>query len=375
MIKAEDDEQPIKRLFTKLTQREWDDWHWQVRNRITTPEQLKKIVDIKKNELYDKNGEILPFTFSITPHYANLMAKDGNKILRRAVIPTTHELKKSFGEECDPLHEDKYRPVNNIIHRYPDKCLLLATDFCSLRCRYCTRSRLVSEDMNRHFSDLCLEEAIGYIKKTKSIRDVLISGGDPLTLGDDKLEWILKSLRNIPHVQIIRIGTKVPVVLPQRITRSLVSMLKRYHPLWMNIHFMHPAEISEETIKACTMLADAGIPLGSQTVLLKGINDDSETMLEMFNKLVRIRVRPYYIYQCDPIVGSKQFRTSVNTGLKIMSELIGQTSGFAVPSYVVDTSGGGKVPLLPNYIKKIDEKYIHLEGLYKNVTEYPLSAD
>lgn len=374
-IKAADDDPGqqivIKNLFPNVTQKEWDDWRWQVRNRITTLKQLEQFVKPENDEIYDENGKLLPFSFSMTPHYANLIAK-GNGVLRRAVIPTLHESVMSAGEEDDPLHEDKFRPVHNIIHRYPDKCLFLATDFCALRCRYCTRSRLVSECADKHFSTANLEEAINYIKKTPVIRDVLISGGDPLTLSDEKLEWILKSLREIPHVEIIRIGTKTPVVLPQRITTSLVNMLKKYHPLWINIHFMHPAEISNETKKACNMLADAGIPLGSQTVLLKGINDNSQTMMTMFNELIKIRVRPYYIYQCDNIPGSEQFRTPISTGLNIMRDLLGQTSGFAIPTFIVDTSGGGKVPLLPNYVKKIDKKHIYLEGFNKQITKYPI---
>jgi len=372
-MKTKEAPDPIKKLFPSVTEKEWADWHWHVKNRITTPEQVKQLIKLEESEIYDCKGNKLPLSFSMTPFYASLITE--NKVLRKAVVPTSHEMVMSAGEEGDPLDEDKFRPVNNIIHRYPYKCLLLATDFCSLRCRYCTRSRLVSENMNSHFPQEKIVEAIEYIKRTPVIRDVLISGGDPLTLSDSKLEFILSNLRKIPHVQIIRIGTKVPVVLPQRVTPALVKMLKKYHPLWINIHFMHPAEVSPECEVACNMLADAGIPLGSQTVLLKGINDKTETMMKMFNALVRNRVRPYYIYQCDPIPGSKHFRTSIKTGLKIMEGLIGQTSGFAVPTYVVDTSKGGKVPLLPNFVKKIEKNYIHLEGFTKETTKYPTIED
>jgi lysine 2,3-aminomutase len=263
------------------------------------------------------------------------------------VIPTVHELIRGPGEADDPLGEESQSPVHGLVHRYPDRVLFLVHDFCSTYCRYCTRSRVVGHG-SLTASQARLEKAIQYISATPTIRDVLLSGGDPLLLSDNKLEWLLARLRLIPHVEVIRIGTKIPAVLPQRVTPKLTRMLKRYHPLWMSLHFMHPDECTPETQRACDMLADAGIPLGSQTVLLNGINDDVETMKKLMHGLMKMRVRPYYLYQCDPITGSSHFRTPVAKGLEILQGLRGHTSGYAVPTYVIDApGGGGKIPLMP----------------------------
>ncbi len=348
---------PERRLFRKtffkgVTDAEWTDWHWQVRHSISSTMELERIIRLSDDEraaLSDRSGK---FPFLITPYYASLLDPiDPQHPLRRTVVPVQAEQVHSHGEEDDPLGEEAESPVPGVVHRYPDRVLFLVSDFCSTYCRYCTRSRLVGRS-NCHggFKDR-LSRGIDYIASNHRIRDVLVSGGDPLMLSDDRLEWILAQLRRIPHVEVIRIGTKTPAVLPQRITAPLVRMLKRYNPLWMSIHFTHPEELTEETGQACGRLADAGIPLQSQTVLLSGINDTAATMMKLFHGLVQKRVRPYYLYQCDPISGSAHFRTPVATGLAIMKELRGYTSGFAVPLYVIDTpGGGGKVPIMPEYV-------------------------
>ena len=266
------------------------------------------------------------------------------------MIPVVQELTLSPGEEEDPLNEHQHNTLNCLVHRYPDRVLFLVTNFCSSYCRYCTRSHMVAGRGNSHTRRADWDQAIEYIRSHTEIRDVLLSGGDPLTLSDEKIRYLLSSLRAIPHVEIIRIGTKVPVVLPQRITPALVRMLRKYHPLYMSLHFTHPDEISAEVSTACNRLADAGIPLGSQTVLLKGINDDPVIFKKLMHELLKIRVRPYYLYQCDPVPGSAHFRTPVEKGLEIIRSLRGFTTGYAVPHFVIDApGGGGKIPILPNY--------------------------
>jgi lysine 2,3-aminomutase len=293
--------------------------------------------------------------------------------LYKTIIPTVSELNQIKGEKEDPLDEGKYSPVPNIVHRYLDRALFLITNFCSTYCRYCTRSHMVSKENHITATKSQWELGFQYIESHSEIRDVIVSGGDPLTLRDDQIEYILHRLRNIKHVEIIRIGTKVPVVLPMRITPELMNILKKYHPLYMSIHFSHPDELSEETRLACNMLADAGIPLGSQSVLLKGINDNIETFRRLNKGLLSVRVRPYYIYQCDPIPGSLHFRTSIQTGLDIIKGLRGFTSGYAVPQYVIDApGGGGKIPLLPNYVKEIRDNEIILTNYLDMEYSYPL---
>jgi lysine 2,3-aminomutase len=278
---------------------------------------------------------------------------------------------KCPGEAEDPLGEEHQSPVHGLVHRYPDRVLLLVTDFCSTYCRYCTRSRLVGQgDLSP--SRERLEAAFAYIRQATQVRDVLISGGDPLTLSDEKLEWILSNLRAIPHIEIIRMGTKIPAVLPQRITPQLTRMLRKYHPLWMSLHFTHPDECCYETERACSMLADAGIPLGSQTVLLKGINDNAPTMKSLMHGLVKMRVRPYYIYQCDPINGSGHFRTPVAKGVEIIRALRGHTTGYAVPTYVIDApGGGGKIPVMPDYVTGREGNDITLQNYEGKSYQYP----
>ncbi|MBN1760330.1 MAG: KamA family radical SAM protein [Chitinispirillaceae bacterium] len=340
-----------KKFYPDVTKAQWDNWRWQVTHRVDTVDQLEKMLSLSPEErkaLYRK-GTILPF--AITPYYASLLdSGEPRHPLRRTVIPVDDEFTLSTGESDDPLCEDSMSPVPGIIHRYPDRVLFLVTTWCSTYCRYCTRSRMVGNHaIQLHSYRKRMLRALSYIASNPSIRDVLLSGGDPLTLDDMRIEWILGELRKIPHVEIIRIGTKAPVVLPQRITGKLISMLKRYHPLWMSIHFTHPYEITPEVRRACTMLADAGIPLGSQTVLLSGINDDTATLRALYHSLMKIRVKPYYLYQCDPITGSAHFRTPVAKGIEIISDLQGNTSGYAVPRYVIDApGGGGKIPIEPN---------------------------
>lgn len=337
-----------KKFYPDVSPREWSDWHWQVANRIRTADRLQAILRLSTEEEQALHRTGIKLPFAVTPYYLSLVpADDAGHPMRRAVIPTVHELIRGPGEADDPLGEESQSPVHGLVHRYPDRVLFLVHDFCSTYCRYCTRSRVVGHG-SLTASQARLEKAIQYISATPTIRDVLLSGGDPLLLSDNKLEWLLARLRLIPHVEVIRIGTKIPAVLPQRVTPKLTRMLKRYHPLWMSLHFMHPDECTPETQRACDMLADAGIPLGSQTVLLNGINDDVETMKKLMHGLMKMRVRPYYLYQCDPITGSSHFRTPVAKGLEILQGLRGHTSGYAVPTYVIDApGGGGKIPLMP----------------------------
>jgi lysine 2,3-aminomutase len=337
--------------YPMVTDAEWTDWRWQSRNRIKNLAQLENLLELSADErrAIVEGGSMLPL--GITPYYVSLLdPTNPNNALRRTVIPVTGEFLRGPGEADDPLGEDGHSPVPGLVHRYPDRVLFLALDFCTTYCRYCTRSRVVGHGELAP-SDARLEAMFDYIRKTPAIRDVLISGGDPLALADEKLDYILGRLRDIPHVEFIRIGTKMPAVLPQRITPSLVRVLRKHHPIWMSVHYLHPDECTTEAFTACARLADAGIPIGSQTVLLKGVNDDVGTMKELMQRLLLMRVRPYYLYQCDPISGSSHFRTSIQTGLDIMEGLRGHTTGYGVPTYVVDApGGGGKIPLQPQYV-------------------------
>ncbi|MDR2885012.1 MAG: KamA family radical SAM protein, partial [Deferribacteraceae bacterium] len=329
-----------KRFYPLANQRDWNDWHWQLANRITDVETLAKMIHLSaaEEEALQRGGNHLPF--AITPYYASLIdPNDPSDPIRLCVVPTANELYIDPSEEQDPLSEEHDEAVPGLIHRYPDRVLFLATSFCSTYCRYCTRSRMVSESCTKGTAHI--QMGIEYIKAHPEIRDVLISGGDPLTMTDDALENILRQVRAIPHVEFIRIGTKVPTVLPQRITPKLTKMLRRYHPLFISIHAAHPKEFTKEAVAACARLADAGIPLGSQTVLLKGVNDNVDTMRKLMHTLLMARVRPYYLYQCDPVQGTSHFRTPVDKGVEIIAHLRGYTSGYAVPTYVIDAPGGG----------------------------------
>jgi len=330
---------------------DWNDWRWQSRSRIKTVADLERLIELSSDERQAllERGSLLPL--GITPYYMSLIDPiDPTDALRRTVVPVTGEFLLGAGEADDPLGEDHDSPVPGLVHRYPDRVLLLALDFCTTYCRYCTRSRVVGHGEIAP-TDARLNAIMDYLRRTPSVRDVLISGGDPLALSDEKLDHLLGRLREIPHIEFIRIGTKMPAVLPQRITPNLVRILKKHQPVWMSIHYLHPNECTPESWRACARLADAGVPLGSQTVLLKGVNDNVATMTELMQRLLLMRVKPYYLYQCDPIRGSAHFRTSVQTGLDIIEGMRGHTTGYAIPTYVIDApGGGGKIPLQPNYV-------------------------
>ena len=363
------------RFFPSSNLNDWTNWKWQIKNRITTVEQLKRIVKLteEEKEILSLHKENLPL--AITPYYAAIMdLNDVNDPIRKCVVPRIDEMKESQEESIDPLGEEHQSPVKCIVHRYPDRVLFLATKFCSTNCRFCTRSRIIEENSNSSCIEKEWLEGINYIQNHQEVRDVLISGGDPLTMTDDRIEFLLSRIRAIKHVEIIRIGTKVPAVLPQRINKSLVNMLKKYHPLLISVHFTHPVELTKEAEKACIQLADAGVPLGSQTVLLKGINDNSEILRKLFTGLLKIRVKPYYTYICDKISGSKHFRTDVETGINIFRELQGKISGYAIPKLIVDAPNGmGKIPVMYNYIKEKNGDKLILENYESKVFEYPNS--
>lgn len=339
-----------RRFYPGATAREWNDWRWQLRHRITDAAELKRIFRLSPDE-QSAVEQLNRLPLGITPYYASLLdLEDAAQPLRRTKIPATAEFIHSPGEYEDPLGEEAHRATASLVHTYPDKVLFLATDFCASYCRYCMRSRLVGQGI--YVPNLAMwEEALAYIRSHREIRDVLISGGDPLIMAEDRMEWLLQRLRAIPHVEFLRIGSKAPAVLPQRVTPSLCRMLKKYHPLFMSIHFVHPDELTPETERACNRLADAGVPLGGQMVLLKGVNDDVDTMRRLCVGQLRMRVKPYYLHQCDAIAGSMEFRTPIARGLEIIRALHGHTTGYAVPTYMVDApGGGGKVPLTPSYI-------------------------
>ncbi len=362
-----------KRFYSNVTKADWNDWHWQLRHRIRELDELARMIELSEDERSAIANHKGPLPLAITPYYASLLeAKDSLQPVRRTVVPVNAEYCRTNGEAADPLGEENDTPVAGVVHRYPDRALFMVTGFCSTYCRYCTRSRMVGNDKEVRFNEDQWEQAIAYIEKTPAIRDVLLSGGDPLTLSDRRLEWILSRLRRIPHVEFLRIGTKVPVVLPQRITLTLTRMLKRYHPLWVSIHVTHPDELTPEVAQACSRLADAGIPLGSQTVLLSGVNDDVLTMKKLLHGLLRMRVRPYYLYQCDPIPGSSHFRTPVEKGLEIIQGLRGHTTGYAVPTYVIDSpGGGGKIALLPEHVVGRDGDDLLLRNYQGEIYRYP----
>lgn len=360
-------------LWKDITKEQWEDWKWQFTNRITTVEELEQVITLSDEEREGINLCLTKLRMAITPYYAMLMnPEDSNCPVRKQAVPTMYEAQISRCDSRDPLHETKDSPVPGLTHRYPDRALWLITDQCAMYCRHCTRRRFAGHD-DKELSIQNIERALEYIKGTKEIRDVLISGGDALCISDNHLEYILERLRAIEHVEIIRIGTRAPVVMPQRITQNLCNMLKKYHPIWINTHFNHPNELTREAVKACSMLADAGIPLGNQSVLLKGINDCPYIMKNLVQSLIKNRVRPYYLYQCDLSEGIEHFRTPVSVGIEIVEMLRGHTSGFAVPTFVIDApGGGGKIPLNPQYlVSQSSEKVIlrNFEGVICTYTE------
>jgi lysine 2,3-aminomutase len=351
---------------------DWNDWRWQLRNSFKDLTQLERVLQLSVDERAAlEAGRQLPT--QVTPYYASLLSEaDAADPLRRTVVMTPEELRRGEGEADDPLDEDGDLRAPSVVHRYPDRVLFLVTPVCPVYCRYCTRSRLVGDPAGHPLGVDQWRAGIDYIAAHPEIRDVLLSGGDPLLLSDDRLDWLLSQLRAIPHVEVLRIGTKVPAVLPQRITPALVRMLKRYHPFWMSVHFIHPDELTPEVACGCTRLADAGIPLGSQTVLLAGVNDDVETMTRLMRGLMRIRVRPYYLFQCDPVTGTSHFRTPVTIGLEIMRGLRGHTTGYAVPTFAIDgPGGGGKIPLLPDSPLPRDGDHVLLRSFDGHDYRYP----
>ncbi|MDD2927899.1 MAG: KamA family radical SAM protein, partial [Candidatus Omnitrophica bacterium] len=322
-------------IYKDVNPLDWEDWHWQIKNRICTKEELTQVINLTPDEEKGIDKAKGRLSMAITPYWGTLLdPEDAGCPLRRQAVPVIQESVIAPHEMTDPCAEDRDSPAPHLVHRYPDRVLLLATDHCAMYCRHCTRRRLVGDHETKDAnSSNRFDAAIEYIKSDRKIRDVLISGGDPLILEDEELENLLQSLRAISHVEFLRIGTRAPVTLPQRITEKLVNMLKKYSPVWVSIHFNHPKEITKRCKIACDMLAEAGIPLGSQSVLLKGINDRPYIMKKLVHELLQIRVRPYYIYQCDPVRGTQHFRTPVATGINIMEKLRGHTSGYAVPTY------------------------------------------
>jgi len=362
-----------KQLFPEVTDEQWNDWKWQVKNRIETLEDLKKYVKLTAEEEEGVRKTLSTLRMAITPYYLSLIdPNDPHDPVRRQCIPTALETHQAAADLLDPLHEDEDSPTPGLTHRYPDRVLFLITDMCSMYCRHCTRRRFAGQTDNECGPDR-IEKALEYIEKTPTVRDVLLSGGDALMVSDKKLEYIISRLRQIPHVEIVRLGTRTPVVCPQRITPELCDMLKKYHPVWINTHFNHPNEVTAESRRACEMLANAGIPLGNQSVLLRGVNDCVHVMKNLVHELVKMRVRPYYIYQCDLSMGLEHFRTPVSKGIEIIEGLRGHTSGFCIPTFVVDApGGGGKTPVMPQYvISQAPGKVVlrNFEGVITTYTE------
>lgn len=358
-------------LFKDVKQEDWDNWKWQLRNAIRdipTLEKVVKLTDLKKENL---SKTLAKFKMAITPYYAALMdKKDKNCPVRMLAVPALNELFVDPSDLDDPLHEDVDSPVPGLTHRYPDRALLLVTHECSMYCRHCTRRRIVG-DVDENMAKGHLEKAFEYIRNTPEIRDVIISGGDPLILSDQKIDYILSELRKIDHIEIIRIGSRMPVVLPQRITEEFCEIIKKHHPVYINTHFNHPKEITEDAKIACEKLANAGVNLGNQSVLLKGVNDCPNIMKKLSHELLKIRVRPYYIYQCDLSEGISHFRTKVSKGIEIIENLRGHTSGLAVPTFVVDApGGGGKIPVMPNYLISQNKKKVVLRNYESVVATY-----
>jgi lysine 2,3-aminomutase len=354
---------------------DWQDWGWQLKNRLTTVEQLEQYMTLTADEKAGCAFANQKLALAITPYFFNLVDRnDPDCPIRKQVIPRSAEMVVSEGETDDSLDEDGHSPVPGLVHRYPDRVLFLVTDRCAAYCRYCTRSRLVSnaQDYNFHPEH---ERALRYIEAHSEIRDVLLSGGDPLLLSDKKLEHLLSRLRAIPHVEFIRIGSRIPVFLPQRITPALTEIFRKYGPVWMSIHVNHPRECTAELKAACERLSFAGVPLGNQSVLLSGINDDADVMKALVHRLLRMRVRPYYLYQMDLITGGSHFKVDVRRGLEIIRALRGHTTGYAVPQYVIDApGGGGKVPVNPDYVERITEDEVVFRNYEGQRFSYPLKS-
>ena len=363
---------PSKRApaFADIPDDKWSDWRWQLSHRLNSIEDFEQILTLTESE-HQALCQVGLFRVDITPYFASLIDPE-NPLdpIRKQILPTAAEILPFTGEMEDSLSEDAHSPVPGLVHRYPDRVLMLVTTQCASYCRYCTRSRIVG-DPTQSFSSKDFEAQLDYLRRTPQVRDVLLSGGDPLTLAPKVLERLLTALREIPHIEIIRIGSRVPVFMPQRVTDELCELLQRFHPLWLNIHVNHPNEITAELADACDKLTRAGIPLGNQSVLLAGVNDDPAIQRRLVHNLVRLRVRPYYLYQCDLVQGAGHFRTPIGKGIEIIESLLGHTSGFAVPTYVVDApGGGGKIPLTPNYILSYSDQKVVLRNYEGFITTY-----
>lgn len=360
-----------KRFFPDISAAQWNDWRWQLANRLTTCDQIARILDLTPAET-QALSQTDAFPTAVTPYYASLLQ---GSALRKTMLPSLAEKILGAGETNDPLGEEPCQVAPGLIHRYPDRVLFLTTQYCSAYCRYCTRSRLVG----RHA--LCpetaglkqnWEKAFDYIRSHPEIRDVLVSGGDPLTMSDETIDYLLTALRKIKHVEMIRIGSKVPAVLPMRITPRLMKVIRRHHPVFFSLHFTHPDEMTPEMAKACERIADAGIPAGSQTVLLKGVNDNAETLKKLMHELLKVRIRPYYLFQCDPIAGSMHFRVPVAKGIEIINALRGHTSGYAVPTYAIDIpGGGGKIIINDQRCVGRDGDFLLLKNFENEIWRYP----
>jgi lysine 2,3-aminomutase len=362
-------------FYADVPDEKWNDWRWQLSHRLNSVEDFEKLFPLSDSECEALSARDL-FRVEITPYFASLINPDDPKDpVRLQVIPTADEIVPFTGMMEDSLAEDRHSPVPGLVHRYPDRVLMLITTQCASYCRYCTRSRIVG-DPSATFSRSEFEMQLDYLRHTPQVRDVLLSGGDPLTIAPKILEELLTRLREIPHIEIIRIGSRVPVFMPQRVTSELTDMLQKFHPLWLNIHVNHPNEITAELADACDKLSCAGIPLGNQSVLLAGINDCPHIQRKLVQDLVRIRVRPYYIYQCDLVEGAGHFRTPVAKGFEIMEALRGHTSGYAVPTFVVDApGGGGKIPIGPNYMVSMSDHKIILRNYEGYITTYEEPVD
>src|SRR5579864_6439129 len=364
-------------FWSHVSDADWNDWRWQLKNRITSLEQIERLMpSLTPEELAGIKLANSKLALAITPYFFNLIdPADENCPIRWQVIPRLEETHTATWEMTDPCGEDSHSPVPGLVHRYPDRVLFLVTDRCASYCRYCTRSRLVSNATGYDFHPE-FDRQIDYIRRNTQIRDVLLSGGDPLLFSDEKLEQLLSRLRAIPHVEFLRIGTRIPIFLPQRITPALCAMLKKYHPLFISVHSNHPRELTTEVRDALGRLADAGIPLGNQSVLLRNVNDNAEVMKAHVQKLLMCRVKPYYLYQCDLISGSAHLRASVRRGLEIMEHLRGHTSVYAVPQYVIDApGGGGKVPISPEYVLCRNAGRVLIRNYEGRVFEYPEAPD
>ena len=357
-------------VYADVPAEKWNDWRWQLSHRLNTAEEIEKIIPLTESERKALNTSGL-FRVDITPYFISLInPRDPDDPIRKQIVPRLEEMQAFTAMMEDSLAEDRHSPVPGLVHRYPDRVLMLITTQCASYCRYCTRSRIVG-DPGATFSRAEFEMQIEYIRRTPQVRDVLLSGGDPLVLAPKILDEILSRLRDIPHVEIVRIGSRVPVFLPMRVTQELTDMLQKFHPLWLNIHVNHPNEISLELVEACDKLTRAGIPLGNQSVLLAGVNDCVHVQRKLVQDLVRIRVRPYYLYQCDLVEGAGHFRTPVAKGIEILEGLRGHTSGYAVPAYMIDApGGGGKIPVMPNYLLSMSDHKIVLRNFEGYVTTY-----